>query len=484
MGTLSDRTGQRVLIIDDNRAIHSDYRKTLLMGDGEMDSDLDALEADLFGLDPAAGRVVQAPFRLDSAYQGLQGVAMVSQALAEDDPYILAFVDVRMPPGIDGVETVERLWKLDPQLHIVLCTAHSDYWWGDIEARLGATDSLMILKKPFDTIEVMQLAHALTRKWWLHRDAARRTAELEALVAERTQLLQLAHENLTGEIARRQEMQTELRVAQKLEAVGQLAAGIAHEINTPIQYVSDSTYFLKGAFADLLGLVTKYDAVCEALERSDELRHLVAGLREAREDADVDYLRDRVPKAFERVSEGADRVATIVRAMKRFSHPGADGMATADLNEALRTTLIIARNEYKYAADVELALGELVPLPCQIGQLNQVFLNLIINAAHAVTARHGDDKGLITIATAMDGDHVVVTIADNGCGIAAEHCDRVFDPFFTTKAVGRGTGQGLAMARSIVVDGHKGTMRFESQVGVGTRFEVRLPLSTRRTEAA
>jgi signal transduction histidine kinase len=184
-----------------------------------------------------------------------------------------------------------------------------------------------------------------------------------------------------------------------------------------------------------------------------------------------------VPKAIDRTLEGADRVAGIVRAMKEFSHPDGNEQSPADLNHALATTLIVARNEYKYAAAVQTQFDDVPPIMCNIGELNQVFLNLIVNAAHAILDSGKDARtGRITINTRCNGEDAEVAINDNGCGIAAENVDKIFDPFFTTKEVGRGTGQGLSIARSIVVDRHRGSIDVHSEMGAGTQFLIRLPV--------
>lgn len=272
-------------------------------------------------------------------------------------------------------------------------------------------------------------------------------------------------------------MELELRVSQKLDAVGQLAAGIAHEINTPIQFVGDSVHFLQDGFEDIQRLVADYREACATMTAGPEREALMAHLTRADEDADLGYLQERVPAALERTLEGVERVASIVRAMKEFAHPQS-AQAPADLNKALLTTLTVARHEYKYVADVETHLGALPHVVCNLSDLNQVFLNLIVNAAHAIEdAQAGkSEKGTIRIGTASDGDDAVVTISDTGCGIPERVRTRIFDPFFTTKAVGRGSGQGLAIARTIV-DRHAGTLAFDSQVGTGTTFTIRLPIA-------
>lgn len=466
--------GYRLLIIDDNPAIHEDIRKVLAVPDDE--ADLDALAAELFGDSRQNGdRVI---FSIDSAYQGQEGLERVRQALQQGLPYQLAFVDVRMPPGWDGIETIERLTLEDLDLQFVICTAYSDYSWFEIAERLGVSDKLLVLKKPFDPVEVLQMAHALCRKWLLNRQLQEQLGQLDELVQRRTQALEEANDKLKAEMASRQQMEMELRLAQKLEAVGQLAAGIAHEINTPIQYVGDSVHFLKEAFQDLQLLCGHYQDACAALEPLPEQAGLLAAVREAEETADLSYLQEHVPRAFERTLEGIAQVSRIVRAMKEFAHPDQRQKNPADLNKAILNTLIVAKNEYKYVAEVETDLRELPAVMCYIGDLSQVFLNLIVNAAHAIADNIGDDaaKGRIVIRTARMDDAVQISIADNGGGIPEDIRQRVFDPFFTTKPVGKGTGQGLAIARSIVVDKHGGSLTFDSQPGQGTTFFIRLPV--------
>ena len=186
---------------------------------------------------------------------------------------------------------------------------------------------------------------------------------------------------------------------------------------------------------------------------------------------------DEIPKALDQTLEGVTRVATIVRAMKEFAHPEGKEMAAADLNRALQSTMTVARNELKYVAEIESEFGELPLVVCNVSDLNQVFLNLLVNAAHAIADIVKDgEKGRIKVRTATDGNMVLITISDTGSGIPEAIRSKIFDPFFTTKEVGRGTGQGLAIARSVIVERHKGTLSFDSEVGKGTTFYIRLPL--------
>ena len=270
-------------------------------------------------------------------------------------------------------------------------------------------------------------------------------------------------------------MELELRLGQKLEAVGELAAGIAHEINTPTQFVGDTVRFLREAFVDLMQLQDIQTELHAAAEAGDVTQELLKRVREAEDAADLDYLRNRVPGAFDRAEEGITRVGAIVSAMRDFGHPPTADRAPVQLNDALRNTLVVAMNEYKYVSDVETDLGDLPEVVCNGGSINQVFLNLIVNAAHAIAER-GPERGAIKIRTAVDGADVVVSFADTGTGISDDVAARIFDPFFTTKEVGRGTGQGLSITRSLVVDRHGGAITFDTKLGEGTTFHVRLPI--------
>ena len=288
------------------------------------------------------------------------------------------------------------------------------------------------------------------------REMVQRSLELAS-----DELLQRNRE-LREDIERRKQLEMELAQAEKLRAVGQLAAGIAHELNTPIQYVGDNVSFLEKAF----------QALSKTAEHAVELEQGPARTR-------LEFLVRNIPDAIAAALEGCGRVSEIVGAMKIFAHPDGDGFSAADINRGLSSTLAVARNAIKYVADVELDLGDLPPVDCRIGDLNQVFLNLMINAAHAIADRYGPDgqRGQIRISTRLRQDNrVIVEVSDNGCGIPAAVQPRIFEPFFTTKEVGRGTGQGLAISRSIVSDRHGGELSFRTEAGVGTTFIVELPL--------
>lgn len=266
---------------------------------------------------------------------------------------------------------------------------------------------------------------------------------------------------------------------QKLESIGQLAAGIAHEINTPVQYIGDNIRFLRDAFDSVVGLLRHYGRLLDSARQGAVPPALVEDVSQAAEKSDIDFMLKEIPPAIDQSLEGVARVARIVKAMKEFSHPDSEEKAIADINKAIESTITVSRNEWKYIADMVTDLDpDLPPIPCLLGSFNQVILNLIVNAAHAVGARVGDGskgKGTITISTRHDDDWAEVRVQDTGFGIPAVIRHRVFEPFFTTKEVGKGTGQGLSTCHAIVVKKHGGTLAFETREGEGTTFIVRLP---------
>ena len=286
------------------------------------------------------------------------------------------------------------------------------------------------------------------------------------------------------DVTARRNLESQLAQAKKLESIGQLAAGIAHEINTPAQYVGDNTRFVHEALGDLMEVI----ASCEKVTGQDSAAKLerLAEIERSLEDADVSYLQEEIPKAIEQSLEGLERVTKIVRAMKDFSHMGSSDRQPGDINKAIESTITVARNEWKYAADLETDLDPDLPyVPCYLSDVNQVILNLIINAAQAIESASADGaggKGRIAISTRRVEDDAEIRIADTGKGIAPEHRDRIFDPFFTTKDVGKGTGQGLSMAYATIKEKHGGEIRFETEPGRGTTFIIRLPLSPEPVE--
>jgi len=282
------------------------------------------------------------------------------------------------------------------------------------------------------------------------------------------------------DFTKRKILESQLSQAQKLESIEQLSAGVAHEINTPTQYVGDNIRFLQEAFTDMSDLLGHYDDLLAAAKANKVKPELITQIEEAQDDADVEFLVEEIPAAIEQSLEGVERVSGIVRAMKEFSHPGVEQKTAIDINKAIESTITVARNEWKYVAEMKTEFDtSLPPVPCLPSEFNQAILNMIINATHAIDDIPGDGngtKGTITVQTRRDDTWVEISIADTGTGIPEAARSKIFDHFFTTKEVGKGTGQGLSIAHGVIVDKHGGTINFESETNKGTTFFIRLPL--------
>ncbi len=428
----------RVLIIDDTPAIHQDFRRILSTPEGP--TRLRQMGAALFGtLPPLAGGY---HFEVDSAYQGEEGIERVRAAREEGRPYALAFIDIRMPPGLDGVETTARLWQEEPDLQVVLCSAYTDYSWEEVTQRLGISQRLLILRKPFDSIEVRQLAHALAEKWeLLHRDR-RRMEDLTSAVKARTQELEQANRRLRREVEERLQLEAQLSHSRRLDALGQLAAGLAHEVNNPLSYVISNLHHIRRELS--------------APRAARSLETDAAELQDACNDALV----------------GCERIQRLVQDVRLFARMGGGACrAPVDVCEALEESLAMVR--CAMAPDIRL-VTELRPVPAVLADahgLGQVFVNLLINAAQAL--EKGPGAPCIRVATGVrpEDGRVWVEVQDNGRGILPEHLGRIFEPFFTTKPVGVGTGLGLSICHSYV-QAMGGDIRVRSEVGRGTTFEV------------
>jgi PAS domain S-box-containing protein len=272
------------------------------------------------------------------------------------------------------------------------------------------------------------------------------------------------------DITERKMAEQRLAQGEHLESIGRLAAGVAHEINTPIQFLNDSFYFIREAMHDLLAHNAKLAAMLPNAPEEDE---------------DIEDIKRELPPALDRVVDGLGRIAEIVRSMKEFSHVDQREMSRVDINRAINSTLIIARSEYKYVAELETDFQQLPPVTCHGGQINQVVLNILVNAAHAIAdkVKGTPQKGLIKVKTSIEGGFAVVSISDTGGGIPEAIRKRIFEPFFTTKEVGKGTGQGLSIAHNVIAS-HGGTLDFVTEIGTGTTFYVRLPIDAEESEAA
>jgi PAS domain S-box-containing protein len=274
-------------------------------------------------------------------------------------------------------------------------------------------------------------------------------------------------------------MELQLAQANKLEAIGHLAAGVAHEINTPMQFIGDNLHFLKTAITDLMPFVKFVTSLVQKAAHEPLPPDALAQVAQMEQDADLEYTQQVLPEVIERALGGVERVTRIVRAMKSFAHPDATDPCPTELGALVENTVTVATNEWKYVADINLELDANLPaVTCVPGEIGQVVLNMIVNASHAISDVVGTsgDKGQITIKTRLDGKFAELCISDTGSGIPEAVRSKIFDPFFTTKEVGRGTGQGLAIAHACVVEHHGGTIQVDTEEGRGTTFIVRLPI--------
>ena len=417
---------------------------------------------------------------------------ILSRALVERQRTILADNALRNPELQPQMTELNR--TLDRVTSLVAQGRPAPGSDGDTTLEAATDEMVLGAKQLFDTVEAANFGfvHAL-------EDGLRNSRRTELIVATliillmllllasmRTMLLtnyRAARTSLQWEqnryaLARAEQEKAEqqLRQAQKLESVGQLAAGVAHEINTPMQYIGDNTHFLKATVTRLLDLGESARKATAAGATDDDRAALAAKV----ESSTLSMLAERAPQAADDALEGVESVSRIVKALKRFSHPGSEEFEPVDVNDAIRTAMTVSRNEWRYAATIETDLSEELPaVDARLGSLNQVWLIMIVNAAHAIAERHGDDLGTIRIGTRTvdGGDAVEISIADNGSGIEPNHLNRIYDQFFTTKEVGRGTGQGLAIAHQVIVSEHHGSLEVESEKGAGTTFKVTLPTS-------
>jgi len=423
----------RILVVDDNRAIHEDFRK--ILGRDASAAGLADLETELFGGEEQHD--VRLDYRIDDAYQGEEALGKVIRSREAGDPFDLAFVDMRMPPGWDGAETIERIWRADPRVQVVICTAYSDYSWSDLFARLGGSDNLLMLKKPFDNAEVRQLAAALTEKRRLAERARLRMDELENMVRERSEELR--------------EKEEQLRHRHKLEAIGSLAGGVAHEFNNLLQAIQGYTKF--------------------AMEELPP---------------DGGPCRD-----LEQVLAAASRAAAISRQLLSFSRRRPAERKTVELGALVSAAAEMLRPLLGEHVELNVSADTgAMPVLADPVMMEQVLMNLCSNARDAMPS--GGEIAITTQAVSLPdrrgrktarpdlepGPYAVLGVADTGCGMPEDVLERIFDPFFTTKEVGKGTGLGLAMVYG-TVEQHEGAIFVESEPGKGTAFEIYLPIVPR-----
>jgi two-component system cell cycle sensor histidine kinase/response regulator CckA len=539
MPTLNLESNRRLLVIDDTRAIHDDFRK-ILCGERRGEQLLDTAGTALFGESQAP--VSDIAFHVDSAFQGKEGLALVARAVEAGRPYAMAFVDVRMPPGWDGIETIERIWQVAPDLQVVICTAFSDYSWDQMIAKLGHSDRLLILKKPFDTLEVRQLAVALTEKWRLTQQARASIADLETMVRASEEKFSQAFRlqpdalslhrladgacielnpgftKITGYAAgdtldgRPLFLDWELwadpkdreRLRAGLQADGEVEGPFRHKNGSLIRCLTSARIMQVAGEACVLA-ITRDLTVQRRLEdqlaqarKMEAVGQLAGGVAHDYNNVltatliQLEFLLDRTDLApatrevLKELESMAHRSATLTRQLLAFSRQQVMHKVPLDLNDALRNLFTMLRRLLGENIEIDFQFAE-APLfvEADLGMIEQLVTNLCVNARDAMMPRGGRltlQTGVKVVAElpasvpaeAYLGKFVFLSITDTGCGMDAATLARVFEPFFTTKEVGKGTGLGLATVYGIAQQ-HRGWVEVESQPGSGTQFRVVLP---------
>lgn len=386
-----------------------------------------------------------------------------AQKILEHTEIEVVLTDVKMPER-SGIELLEWIKKKHPMTEVIIMTGYASV--EDVVSALkeGAYDYLI---KPFRSLEEVMLV--VDKAVSLRRVKIENTVlarGLEQRVQERTRELEETMNAL-------KRTQTQLVHQEKMASIGQLAAGVAHEINNPVAFVSTNLRTLKEYMEEIFRLIAKYGEAEQAMENEDHarMRSLCAEIRTLRQKMDLEFILEDSGEIIEESLEGTERVRRIVTDLKHFSHKGEKEMQYADLNAELESTLNMVWNELKYKAAITKEFGDLPHILCFPTELNQVFMNLLINAAQAIP-----DRGEITVRTFQENGHIRIQIRDTGAGISKENLPRLFDPFFTTKEPGKGTGLGLSIAHSIVVEKHHGTLAVQSEMGKGTTFTITLPV--------
>lgn len=452
----------RVLIVDDNPSIHDDFRKILCPVSHD-DPRSDELETLIFG-SPAKTHP-QVTFELDSAFQGQTALEKLNEALAEGRPYALAFVDIQMPPGWDGVETVNRLWDVYPSLQVVICTAYSTYSWEDMRSVLKQPDSLLVLKKPFDEVEIQQMAHTLACKWELNLlagmglnrldDSIRKllttstgavidpTEPVPAHPDEHQFVAILERLSQTLESTRRELRHAEQQLvhSEKMASLGRLSAGILHEINNPLNYA--------------IAALTVLENCAKQLPDKVQEDHL-------------DTLKD--------LREGCSKMMEITVSLRKFAHPESGDLQQVQVNDAVRTALRLMAVEIGDGVTIENRISDDVIIWGAGSRLTQVFINLIHNSTHALRMKiHGPGTvPRILFEAAVTDERTIISVTDNGTGIPPGEIGKIFDPFYTTKDVGQGVGLGLGICHQILQQ-FGATLTVESEPGIYTRFDMSFP---------
>ncbi len=476
----SEQPSNRILVIDDNLDIHQDF-KVILDPDASVDTPLDDLESDLFG--PAVKDTPQPGSRwtnydLAFASQGKEGLALVQEGVQQDRPFALAFVDMRMPPGWNGLETIERLWEVDRDLQVVICTAYSDFSQLEIMKRLGRSDNLLILKKPFDPEEIAQITVTMLQKREMTRRAALNLEQMERLVAERTEAMARSqfHEGRT-----RQAMDNLLHnldgqenrfvKTEKLATLGQMMAAYAGKERSPVHQFRGEIHLLEGFLRTLERNIAAFHRLADDLHAGRPVAAALAEAETVTHRADLAATLQDTGDALLRLTAQADAMDRDLASVRDFAAQE-NGLAEfTDLNQAVGTVLDLARSFLGTDVTLETRLEQLPPLGCVPGQILQVISALVMNAIEATSGQ----ERRVTIHTWAENETAFLSVQDNGCGISEDNLPRVFDPYFTTKGRHWGTGLGLGVARDIVQQ-HSGNLTVESRENEGTTLTLAIPL--------
>ncbi|MFT5089477.1 MAG: signal transduction histidine kinase [Candidatus Latescibacterota bacterium] len=387
-------------------------------------------------------------YQLNVAQDGQKALDMITKVVPD-----LILLDVMMPQ-MDGHEACRRL-KADPttaHIPIIFLTAKTET--EDIVKgfELGAID---YVTKPFNSTELLKRVET-------HLELALLRRSLSEQVEEKTQ---------------------QLLQAQKMESMGQLAAGIAHEVNTPMQYINNNSDFLQQAISELDDVLSKTTAVCTQASDGQVDADLLRAAQQALEEADLEYVQGEALKAIDKIQEGVRRVVEIVEGMRELAHPGNRKKSSANLNHLINSSTNVCRNEWKYVAELKLELdADLPAINCLPSEISQCIVNIVVNAGHAI-ADAGGDQGVITVSSRVVGEAIEVSISDTGGGIPAEVQPKIFEFLYTTKEFGRGTGQGLSLAQRVIRDHHGGEISFQTEAGKGTTFTMSLPLVQQEPDA-
>lgn len=449
--TLQDsKYRDRVLVIDDNEAIHLDFRSILERP--EYADEFREIESKLFD-DGEEQYTAGLKFQVDGALQGRDGLEMLKKGIEEGYPYTIAFVDMRMPPGWDGLETIENLWKADPELQIIICTAYSDYSWAQIAERIGPSDNFLILKKPFDTAEVQQIASALARKWHLARQARQKQEELERLVGERTEKLRETNQALEESLSTLQRTHARLLQSEKMAALGGLVAGVAHEVNTPLGVGVTASSYLE-----------------EKVEQFADLQ--ATGMATPEE---IDAFMKNAAESSKIILSNLKRAADLIRSFKQVAvDQSTEKRRLFNLGKYIDEVLVSLRPETKRAKHT-IAVncpGNLI-INSFPGAFSQLITNFVMNSL-----THGfknTDTGSIAIDVEVISDKISFRYSDNGVGISQEDLGKIYEPFFTTNRQAGDSGLGLNIVYNVVTVSLGGTIECTSTEGGGTVFHVEIP---------